>query len=1704
MGIFRGTGGTGDSTTDTTVTTVTEKAAEAASSATSAADSATSAANSASSASTSETNAATSETNAATSETNAATSATNAATSATSASTSATTATTKASEASTSATNAATSATAAQTAQTAAEAAQTAAETAETNAETAEANTLAIFGDATDVQNAVDDAEKLAINPEDSQYTLSDGTTTGYSALHHAAKAEDHKTAAEVSKNAAETAETAAETAQGLAETAKTAAETAQSAAETAQAAAELAQSNAETVYDDFDDRYLGTKSGDPLVDNDNEGLTTGTLYFNTTENEMRVYTGTAWVAVVDLAGDITVNSLTSNNDVVVKGNLEVQGTAITVDSATAQTIDLGDNDKIRFGDGDDLQVYHDGTDSYIANTTGTLKLSGNTDVTGNITVSGTVDGRDVATDGSKLDGIESGADVTDTANVTAAGALMDSEVTNLAQVKAFDSADYATAAQGTTADNALPTAGGTLTGDLAFGDNVKATFGASDDLQIYHDGSTSYIKDAGTGNLDISTNGVAIRLVQGNGNRLVTAGYGTGGVKLWYGADDAEKLATTSSGVDITGTVVADGLTVDGDVTITQSAGGTFLKFDVDGTADEATIGIDSTDLIISSDPTNVRFGSSIVFKTDGVTAAQVRSSGDFEFFEDTGTTAKLTWDASAEELQFKDGVKAEFGDGGDLVIYHDGSNTRIQDLGTGGLFIGGSQVALTNSTATEYIVRGFENGAVSLYYDNSAKLATTSTGIDVTGTVTADGLTVDGGGGSASIVAESTTGYATATLKADTSDSSSGGTPELRFELGGTQKARFRVDTSDNVEIATGTTQGTKRFRVASNGDVSLFDSAGTSQDLYWDASTSRLGIGTTSPAYTLDVRKSVSFLFYGQTDATSGSVFRLRSNAGSTDIFEVKADGKVGIGTTSPSEKLEVSGGDLKVTNGDILQSGNFVFKNIDNDAYLQSATGKSVIIRTNGGSEAMRIDSSGNVGIGTTSPDNKLQIYNGADADIILRVDGADASTEYIALGIQSGLGVLRAGGVGTTSTGLRFDVANAGLESERMRIDSSGRVGIGTTSPSSAYTGANNLVIGGGSAEAGLTIYSSTTTDGNIYFADGTAAEGAAAYRGYLEYSHNSNYFRIGVNGSEAARIDSSGNLGIGLTPESTTRLHLKQSTDTDINGLNGIRINRSTGTTYGGFGLNEGNLRITSGDAGGSANTNIAFRTASSGSESEAMRIDSSGNVGIGTTSPNEKLDVLGSIFVNDNDVTNNAEKQSIKFGGASGLSANLAEIVGYRGSNANYGELLFKTANGTTPAERMRIDSSGRLGIGTTSPGDYDSQAENLVISTSGNSGLTINSGTSSNGNIFFADGTSGDAAYRGYIQYQHTQDRLRFGTAGSEAMRIDSSGRVGIGTTSPSTTLSISSASANGINLEVDQNNSALSSRLMLSTGTSGQSTTLINKSGALAFQTGATPGTDSGSEAARIDSSGNVGIGTTSPDLSYFNANGKGLEIETSGTPTLTLSDSSFGTAKLHIANQSGSAKIYNESNAELQFGTNGSEAVRIDSSGNLLVGTTTTSSTAVGAKVLPTGRLTLVTADSGTQFPVQFGRETTGVVGTITTTASATSYNTSSDYRLKENVVDVTDSVDRIKQLPVRQFNFIADPATIVDGFMAHEVQNVVPQAVTGSKDEVDSDGNPVYQSIDHSKLVPLLTAALQEALTRIESLENQVSNLTGGS
>ena len=131
-----------------------------------------------------------------------------------------------------------------------------------------------------------------------------------------------------------------------------------------------------------------------------------------------------------------------------------------------------------------------------------------------------------------------------------------------------------------------------------------------------------------------------------------------------------------------------------------------------------------------------------------------------------------------------------------------------------------------------------------------------------------------------------------------------------------------------------------------------------------------------------------------------------------------------------------------------------------------------------------------------------------------------------------------------------------------------------------------------------------------------------------------------------------------------------------------------------------------------------------------------------------------------------------------------------------------------------------------------------------------------------------------------------------------------------------------------------------------------------------------------------------------------------------------------------------------------------------------------------------------------------------------VGTIRITNTGTEFNTTSDYRLKENVVEISDGITRLKALKPSRFNFIADETnTLVDGFLAHEVSSVIPEAISGEKDAVvtqaliDSEdvtegkvGDPIYQEIDQSKIVPLITAALKEAVAKIETLETKVAAL----
>jgi len=164
----------------------------------------------------------------------------------------------------------------------------------------------------------------------------------------------------------------------------------------------------------------------------------------------------------------------------------------------------------------------------------------------------------------------------------------------------------------------------------------------------------------------------------------------------------------------------------------------------------------------------------------------------------------------------------------------------------------------------------------------------------------------------------------------------------------------------------------------------------------------------------------------------------------------------------------------------------------------------------------------------------------------------------------------------------------------------------------------------------------------------------------------------------------------------------------------------------------------------------------------------------------------------------------------------------------------------------------------------------------------------------------------------------------------------------------------------------------------------------------------------------------------------------------------------------------------------------------------------------SNTSTGASFEKTTDGASLYVSNDTTTPIKANKNTTGTVfsvryqgvfkGDIAVTTTSVAYNTSSDYRLKENIVGIDDAIDRVKQLKPKRFNFIQEPSIVVDGFIAHEAQEVVPESVTGTKDEINEKGEPVYQGIDQSKLVPLLTAALQDAISQIETLKSRVDAL----
>ncbi len=578
-----------------------------------------------------------------------------------------------------------------------------------------------------------------------------------------------------------------------------------------------------------------------------------------------------------------------------------------------------------------------------------------------------------------------------------------------------------------------------------------------------------------------------------------------------------------------------------------------------------------------------------------------------------------------------------------------------------------------------------------------------------------------------------------------------------------------------------------------------------------------------------------------------------------------------------------------------------------------------------------------------------------------------------------------------------------------------------------------------------------------------------------------------------INASAAIAVSKLANF---VTSNADNRLITGSGT---VNTLNG-----ESSLTYGGTELhisnNSPSVKLTDTDnsgivdinnVGGAAVYQSTGDTLFETNGSERVRIAATGNVGIGTTSPNRHLhlhesDSTGATVRFTNTTTGSGENDGLTVG----INSNEQAEFWQRENTA----MVFATNN----TQRMAISASGNVGIGATSPAkklDVSGEFRSTAIFSSG-----ATSGAASANQAVFDYNTS-DTRILSYNSSGSSINLFTNPNGGSLTSRlaINSSGNVGIGTTSPGELLSLKNTSAQ-VNMSLQAATNGSCAIFFGDTDTVVRSVIKHhNNDDALAFFTGGN------NERLRIDSSGNVGINETSPETTLHvendNAHSSTFYLNSDAT-ILAANKNSSGTRKSVLKLESDAAIVYGGPGGTLIFSDRQDERMRIDSSGHLLIGMTSASTTTQGMMFRP-GQESSIFRNSGFNLLVggaQSGqrlidfRHNGASIGHISKSGTTgISYNEGSDYRLKENAVAISDGITRLKTLKPYRFNFKADASTTVDGFFAHEL-TAVPEAISGTKDEVDENNEPVYQGIDKSKLVPLLVAALQEAIGRIEVLE----------
>ena len=381
--------------------------------------------------------------------------------------------------------------------------------------------------------------------------------------------------------------------------------------------------------------------------------------------------------------------------------------------------------------------------------------------------------------------------------------------------------------------------------------------------------------------------------------------------------------------------------------------------------------------------------------------------------------------------------------------------------------------------------------------------------------------------------------------------------------------------------------------------------------------------------------------------------------------------------------------------------------------------------------------------------------------------------------------------------------------------------------------------------------------------------------------------------------------------------------------------------------------------------------------------------------------------------------------------------------------SNAANNALITYAFNGSTFLNTLAVASSGNVGIGTSSPTSYYSGADNLVVyQASGEAGITIATANNTTGALYFADGTSGSEAYQGGIAYSHGAEILNLVSGGSNKMTIDSSGNVGIGTTSPQSGLHIADGGS----------------------GSDGGSVLTLSQTGFGSI--------------VNNDDLGSVHFGgVTSGGVGIHNA----AKIMVEGDATWASND--YPTRMSFFTTADGASSA--------------TERMRIDSSGNLIVGKTSTDFNTAGFHVVSDGAVYsgVQTVSASSSYHL---RDTTNntwefyVTGAGQIHATSTSITSLSDKRLKENIKDLETGLTEVMSLKPRRFDWKDRKEKNVAGFIAQEVETVLPDLI----DDFMHDDLEDAKSVKMSDMIPTLVKAIQEQQTIIDDLKTRIEALEG--